>query len=94
MSRVIWKFPFDVDAADIIAGGGSPVVRHVGVDPANEDPVTPTVWVELEPGGEGWMSLRFIATGDTVPEASLGWAHVGSTLAGPYVWHVFAKVTI
>ena len=91
MSRTIWKYTLDTDA-DVLVHGADPVVVHVGLDPADEDPVMPTVWVELDPTAEGWLSLRFIGTGHEAPTP--GWRPVGSTVAGPFVWHVYAKATL
>lgn len=84
--RTIWKFNLHPDH-DVTAHGGTPRVVHVGVDPAS-DPTLPTAWVELNPGEQGDLALSFIGTGHDVP---IGWDHVGSTVAGPFVWHVYAK---
>ena len=86
--RTIWKFNLNTDY-DVVVDGGAPRVVHVGVDPTG-NPHMPCAWVEIDPDDPamGTMALRFIGTGHDVP---IGWEPVGSTVAGPYVWHVYSK---
>lgn len=96
MARTIWKYPLDPDA-DVLVHGENPIVVHIGLDPADEDPdslhaLTPTAWVELDPTAEGWLNLRFTGTGEEHP--GVGWNPVGSAVCGPNVWHVYAKATL
>ena len=84
--RTIWKYNLG-STRDVTVQGGAPRVVHVGVDPSQLGSV-PTAWVELDPEESGALVLRFIGTGHDVP---IGWDHVGSTVAGSFVWHVYAK---
>ena len=84
MSRTIWKFTLEPGVTAI--RGYTPIVRHVGVDPAALDNL-PTVWVELDPVGDDIVEVTFIGTGHPVPD-NIGFVGSVVTPAG-LVWHVY-----
>ena len=87
MSRTVWKFRFD-DPALVIPL--SPGARVIFVTMQTPDDAWPTIWVELDTD-EPQRDRKFaiIGTGHPVPT---GYRHCGSTLDGPYVWHVYEVV--
>lgn len=86
--RTIHKFP--IGFSDEVIEGHDIRVVHVGLDPADDRPSLPTVWVEYEPDGREpheSLHLSFIGTGHPVPPDG---RHVGSVItAAGLVWHVY-----
>lgn len=85
-ARVLkWSVPVDDDWHAI--GGGQ--VLHVGNQGAHG---TVCVWT-LEHDAEPTLSRNVLVTGTGQPLPDHGddppLRHIGSTLAGPFVWHVF-----
>lgn len=82
MTRHVLKWPVQSDDQDHQIGTG----RVVLVDSQGAHG-TVCVWTEEEAGDDlATRPVRIYGTGNPVPE---GAKHVGSTLAGPFVWHVF-----
>ena len=90
--RTILKFPFDVRDPDVYLPKGAQV-RLVGWQ--GGDPAQLCIWAEVEcadgPSLEGvklerW-ELRVFGTGHPMRDAYL--THLGSAIAGPFVWHVY-----
>lgn len=90
--RTILKFPFDVrkPVVDMPKGAQITLVGWQGDDPAQL-----AIWAEVEcangPSLEGvalerW-DLLVIGTGHPMPAEYL--KHLGSVIAGPFVWHVY-----
>jgi len=89
--RTIHKFlvPFASEAAAELPPcpiSPSDKVRHVGIDPRSGQPA---IWVEVETQkAETPKGRRFVVSG-TGCEVPPGHQHVGSTIDGSFVWHVF-----
>lgn len=80
--RIIHKFPLTTEQNNL--PHGKPVLV------ANQDGMTPTVWIERDAAfntGPG-DTYVFIGTGHPVP---VDWEHVGSSVCGPFVWHVYRR---
>lgn len=90
--RTILKFPFDVRAphVDMPLGAQIVLVGWQGPDPAQL-----CIWAEVEcadgPSLEGVemvrTQLKVFGTGHEMPYENL--KHLGSAIAGPFVWHVY-----
>ena len=83
MSRRVLKWPVPVDDADHPIGAG-PVVFVDALGYRS----TVFVWTE-EPqdAAHAVRRARVYGTGQPVPGDDV---HIGSTVAGPFVWHVYA----
>lgn len=83
MSRRVLKWPVPVDDTDHPIGAG----RVVFVD-AQGHRARVFVWTE-EPHGlaEAVRRARVYGTGQPIPDGDI---HIGTTIAGPFVWHVYA----
>lgn len=84
--RTIHKYPLVLTFADQRIGTPR-VWRPVHVAMQHGEP---TVWAEVDTDtGDGYeRMLRVVGTGHPVPDE---YEHVGSSLDGPYVWHVYVK---
>jgi hypothetical protein len=88
--RTIWKYQL-IAGNDLRVRLLEPVIIFV----SGQGEAEPVVWIEH--GGhnpdllEPTLEITFIGTGHPVPESSEGWNHVGSTVCGPFVWHVYAR---
>jgi hypothetical protein len=88
MSRSVWKYEVPVDDQwheVLIPQPGR--VLHVDSQGAR---TTVAVWAEVTPSSDELYPQRFRAfgTGQPIPARS---NYVGSTLAGPFVWHIYAE---
>lgn len=97
--RVIYKYALTLDG--LMLELTAPRVVHVGQDPAHEgwpSGSSPSVWIEHQPEIDvdhprhSRIELQFVPTGIDVPETP--WAHVGSCVCGPFVWHVYQRLTL
>jgi hypothetical protein len=88
MSSAVLKWPVSVDGERHAVGGGP--VMLVASQGAHG---TICVWT-LEHSEEPTISREVIVvgTGHDLPDGGTNWDHIGSCLAGPYVWHVFEQV--
>ena len=83
--RTIWKYPFrvtdDVTLDDVPEGAR--ILPHVSA-------VRPTelvVWAEVDTDAPlTRRHLLVVGTGNPMPKVG---AYVGTTMAGPFVWHVY-----
>jgi len=87
--RVVWKFVLSDPSSTLRVGWDAKVV-HVDAPPTQADYAT--VWVEhrLPPHGDLPEDLRLIVHG-TGHRIADGLVHVGSTLSGNFVWHVYKE---
>ncbi len=83
MSKRVLKWIIPVDVQPHHIGTGAVVLvatQHAVVDQV-------VIWTE-ETGTAATRTVRVYGTGHEIPEAS---RHLGSTIAGPYVWHVYEE---
>ena len=86
MSRTIWKFAFDVDDHITISmpeGAKVLTVQQQGDDAC--------IWAEVNPAAKPEARFfRVFGTGHPMPcEMGYSDVHVGTWLAGPFVWHLY-----
>lgn len=85
--RTIYKFPVPVD--DVLHKHAMPtkaVIRHVA-----QQGYQPCIWAEVDTDAPlVERSFRVFGTGHAIPD---GFAFVGTAFDGPFVWHVFEKLT-
>lgn len=81
--RRVLKWPVPVDGQDHPIGAG-PVVLVDSQDYRS----TVFVWTEETAVSAPVRRARVYGTGQPIPEGT--GVHIGSTLAGPFVWHVYA----
>lgn len=86
MSRSVWKFevPNDDEWHEVLIPQPGRVL-HVGSLQSQ-----PAIWAEVTPGSDELYPQRFrvFGTGQPIPARS---TYVGTTLTGPFVWHVYAQ---
>lgn len=86
MKRRVVKWAVPVDDQNHPIGTGP--VLHVGCQDGARSTVT--VWTEEPvvdvPGRYRWV--RVFGTIQPIPE---GFVHIGSAVAGPFVWHVYGE---
>jgi hypothetical protein len=90
MSRSVWKFEVPVDDQWHEISMPLPArVLHVDCQGGFG---TVQVWAEVTPDGDDTdtRKMRAFGTGFEIPN---GASHVGTGLAGPFVWHVYAEAT-
>lgn len=79
--RAVWKFSIDLDRTSVTTA--PPRVLHVGV----QQPNRVDLWCEVDDAEQTyWPTYKVFGTGFGVPDEAV---HVGTTLAGPFVWHVY-----
>ena len=89
MARKVWKDSVpvgDIAVRDLPFGA---TILHVDCQESGEV----TFWFEFEPDyppGVPTVARKFtiFGTGHTIPE---GWEYVGTTLDGPFVWHLYEQ---
>lgn len=81
---VVLKWPVPVDDQDHAIGNGRVVL--VG---SQGEHGTVYVWT-IEPGVNVTTARKVRVVGTGHPNPGDDWVHIGSTIAGPFVWHVFA----
>ena len=88
MKRVLkWDVPVDSRFHDIGAGK----VIHVGVQLPQQTMTTVQVWTEEDENAEvPTREAIAFGTGQDIPNELL---HAGTTLDGPFVWHIYAKAS-
>jgi hypothetical protein len=90
VTRVIYKYPVPVDDQwhEVLTPGPS-VIVHVDCQGAFG---TVNLWAEVDIDAAGSLTrkMRAFATGQAIPD---GIYYVGTALAGPFVWHVYAEAT-
>ena len=90
--RVVWKFPLTNPLSAIKVGVAASVVL-VGNDPAGSPDFGPTVWIDhiIDDGSPSQtLVLKVVGTGhDVDDDGPFLWKHVGSTVNGPFAWHVY-----
>lgn len=85
MARRVLKWAVPVDDHDHPIGGG-PIV-HVGTQGGDNTVVC--VWTEeSDTTLMATRRARVYGTGQPLPESDV---HLGSVVAGPFVWHVYGK---
>ena len=92
--RTVWKHILQIGETTTIGATLCPSVNHVGVDPAGGGLA---VWVDhytetppLVLFAPVVMKFHVVGTGWEVPDRA---RHVGSVVAGQFVWHVYAEWT-
>ena len=80
MSKRVLKWSIAVDDSVGVVGGGK--VVHVA---SQNPPYLIEVWTE-EFGVEVPRRVQVFGTGHAIPNGSI---HLGSCIAGPFVWHVY-----
>ncbi len=88
MTRTIYKYAVPVDDEwHEVSMPGPARVLHVDCQSGFG---TVNLWAEVDIEGlvDTIRSMRAFATGQAIPDAA---AYVGSALAGPFVWHVYAE---
>lgn len=90
----IYKYPFHITDRQTIKIHGKRrdgfVVLHVGRDPKG----TPSLWFEVDPDApeEHTIEVVVVGTGGKVPDVPCRpFAHAGSFLDDPFVWHVYLR---
>lgn len=93
MTKIIHRYRVTVDDIDYQTAAGT--VVHVAADRSGKQDVV-EVWVEHEATddgafmpGAGSITLNVYGTGHPIPDTES--VHVGSVIAGPFVWHVYAE---
>lgn len=83
--KTIWKFQVDVvDRPVVKMPAGSKILPHV----VAVSPDRLWLWAEVLPDSPNEDRLLcIVGTGNPVPADV--WRHVGSVVAGPFVWHVY-----
>lgn len=91
MTRVIYKYavPVDDEWHEVSMPGPSRVV-YVNC-PQSFEIVNLWAEVDIEGVGDSRRRMRVFGTGQAIPD---GASYVGSTLAGPLVWHVYAEAQL
>lgn len=90
MTRTIYKYSVPVDDEwHEISMPGPARVLHVECQGGFG---TVNLWAEVDIEGEGSTvrRMRAYGTGMALPDNAV---YVGSSLAGPFVWHVYAEVS-
>lgn len=88
MTRAIYKYSVPVDDQwHEVSMPGPARVLHVD---GQGGLYTVNLWAEVDitAFGSTVRNMRVFGTGQALPE---GAAYVGSTLAGPFVWHLYAE---
>lgn len=82
MKRAVWKYVISAGRASFpIPTGG--VILFVGLDPLTENPA---IWVEVDPSAtKVGRHFAIYGTGHEITEG----VYVGSTIQGPFAWHVY-----
>lgn len=85
--RVVWKYTLGLtaDPQDKHIPRGA-TIAYIGQDPASP---RPAVWMEVDPDEPvvaAWFQI--VGTGDRVIDLSR-MRHIGSTIIGPMVWHIY-----
>ena len=83
-NTTVWKYSLPVPGEEARLGlrVGAELV-HMGPDPSGSI----AVWYELNPIAPiKWWCFEIIGTGHQIPQDS---QHIGSYVAGPFVWHVY-----
>ena len=90
MTRTIYKYAVPVD--DQWHEVPTPLPASVVFVGCPDGFATVNVWAEVDPQGEetSTRKMRAFATGQPVPD---GASYVGTALAEPFVWHVYAEAT-
>lgn len=85
MKTTIHKYKIGPASISGIRARSGPV-RHVGADPQGDL----CVWIEVDPNEEELHVRKFliVGTGGEVPDNRIV-AHVGSTVEGAYVFHIY-----
>lgn len=92
--KVIYKYPFSpvgLDSIDKLVIKLPPLAKVVHVATQGNS-VAPVLWIEQDselPATET-RTFRFFGTGHPIPAD--GVEHVGSTIAGQFVWHVYEVI--
>lgn len=86
MTTTIWKFEIPVDDTVTINTAGTAVVRWLHVEASGS--ATLTLWAEVDLDEDRSAVVHVRGTGH--PMQGNEGQHIGSVLAGPFVWHVFA----
>lgn len=81
----VHKFPLLIDGENRIEVDGSSAVLHVGM----QSMVTIWLCVDTE-GQKRTRTFRIFGTGHEIPE---GYLPCGSCFDGPFVWHVFERIS-
>lgn len=92
MNRAIFKYELPIDdewhqlVMPLPARVYHVAVNHMAVTAATQSSVY--LWAEVSPSGKkrGARLFRVFGTGQDIPEGAV---YVGTTLDGPFVWHVY-----
>lgn len=93
MSKVIHRHRLPIDGEWHTVEAGT--VVFVAARPTNPYTETVEVWVEHDQaataGDQSSLHLKVVGTGQPVEDEDV---HVGSTLDGAFVWHVYRRATL
>jgi hypothetical protein len=87
MTRVVYKYEVPVDDEwHEIRTPGTATFLHVG----NQGGHGVQLWAEVAKVnlGVAVRKVRVFGTGQNIPDGAI---YVGTTMAGPFVWHVYAE---
>ena len=92
MSRTIWKYPFHVnDSVVIEMPVGAKIIPFVAAARLEYGERGLVVWAEVDPEAEREdRVLHVVGTGNPMPQRPM--RHIGTCIAGPFVWHVYEAI--
>ena len=87
--KTIWKFSAPVGDTVTVDVAGR-LIRWLHVEPDGREDLT--LWGEVEPGEPSTEQVFVRGTGHSLTGDE--GTHIGTVIADPFVWHVFAKVRL
>lgn len=90
----IWKFPFPVtDTVAIDMPVGASILAHLEPARLEQGEHGLVLWAVVDPDKPTETRVfHVVGTGNPMPDGTLN--YIGSTLAGPFVWHVFERLGV
>ena len=91
INKVVYKYPIDIDSEVTLPGGKVVHTEASEIGKLHEIRVWVEHWVDehgkvLSYNGQSKLVLKVHGTGHLVDLSS---EHVGTVLAGPFVWHIY-----
>lgn len=88
-TTTVWKYEVPVDDEIVVDMGKAALIRWLHVEPLGRGRLT--LWAQVQPRGWKMPEQTLYVRGTGRPMTGDEGRHVGTVIAPPFVWHVFAE---
>lgn len=89
----VWKFHLIGDQEQSVEMPKGSEFLNLGLEKHKDHGIVPALWYLTDPNAEKEMRhFRIIGTGQTIP-ADAKYKYLHTFFSGPFVWHVFEKLS-